>query len=181
MQSGGCFWRLTLTLCRFGAKKGMAWKCVSLLISPDDFGGKDTNNQLEESRMTKVSMSLDVFAKGIACDLGISELSEIELAMIAGVVNGLFGMTINDVQMSAVSSVRRRLPQDAHSRAVLRRLTINGCLRKNDSFSRELRKLISKITDRSGDDRADDVGWVLYWVTQGIVDKPLFRASVEHL
>ena len=126
-------------------------------------------------------MSLDVFAKGVACDLGIGELSEIELALVTEVVNGLFGMKIHKVQMSTVSRVRCRLPQDAHSRAVLRRQTIYGCLRKNDSFSQMLRELISKIAEQSGDDRADDVGCVLYWVTQGLEDYPLFRASMDHL
>ena len=131
--------------------------------------------------MTNVLMALDMFVKSLAQTLGIDGLTETELATICETVNGLFGMAINAVSMSTVSRVQRRLPLDAHSRAVLRGLTINGCLRKNDSFSKVLRALISETTRLSGDERADDVGCLLYWTTQGIDDNPQFQATVSHL
>jgi hypothetical protein len=129
--------------------------------------------------MANQFMALEVFAKGIALDLGVSELSQAELAILSGAVKYYFGITIHEVGVSAVSRLRQRLPQDAHSREVLRGQTINGCLRKNDEFSRLLRLLINKVTAQSGDVRADNIGCVLYWVTQGIEANPQYKATVQ--
>ncbi len=130
--------------------------------------------------MNSQRMGFKVFVRSIAHALAL-ELTEDELEMISKTVNGLFGLAIDEVSLSLVNQVQRRLPQDEHSRGVMRERTINTCLRRNDAFREVLRDLISRVTASSGDKRADCIGFILYWVTQGIETNRQFSVSATHL